>query len=241
MWRRFRTGWIVSGGLVLVLAVVFLVHDDRLPIPEPEAGKVDQKAGNDDQKASSAELFLPSTARQGNWGNAEEVVRWEEMRRQIGIELSHRKESGPVRCELRIRKRAATRAEPELEVQLTNTSDDSVTIHIHQLLLDNVTFVFRRSDDQVVSSSCCVTKHSTKCVKPPMILDPHESKTAQVFLWVAADHGFQELRPGIYSLEAIFHDKSFFFTDLPYPDQLMLARSNRVAVRVGEVDIHDRE
>lgn len=52
---------------------------------------------------ASSELLLPSAAPQGNWGDPKEGARWEEERRNIGIELLRRKEIGPVRCSLRVR------------------------------------------------------------------------------------------------------------------------------------------
>lgn len=115
---------------------------------------------------------------------------------------------------------------------LRNASDEPVTLRIHRLLLDTVTFIFRDPDDKVVSSFCYVTMHSTFEAESPIILGPGECKTSQVFLSVASDHGFQPLRPGLYSVEAVFHENSFF--DPLGPDKTMLARSNRIAVRVGD-------
>ncbi len=65
---------------------------------------------------------------------------------------------------------------------------------------------------------------------PPIILKPGELQTSTLFLSVASDHGFQPLRPGLYSLEAVFHENSFF--DPLGPKEAMLARSNRVSIRV---------
>jgi hypothetical protein len=42
---------------------------------------------------------------------------------------------------------------------------------------------------------------------------------------VAARHGFQALRPGMYSLEAVFVQ--------PLMQPVMVAKSNRLPVRVG--------
>jgi hypothetical protein len=124
------------------------------------------------------------------------------------------------------------RKEGELEVELRNTSDAPVTLRIHRTLLDTVTFIFRDPEGKVVSSFCYVTVHSTLHADPPIILGPGESRTGEILLSVACDHGYQSLRPGLYSLEAVFHDDSFF--DPLGPDGSMLARSNRIAVRVGD-------
>ena len=121
---------------------------------------------------------------------------------------------------------------PELEVTLTNTSDQAVTLGIFQILLDLVTFIFRAPDDSVVSSFCTLPTHSTFQSRPPVILKPGESKTSKILLSAATDHGFQPLQPGLYSLEAVFHDK--LFVGLPIPEQTMLARSNRMVIRVGK-------
>jgi hypothetical protein len=175
-------------------------------------------------------LLLPAAPPQGNWGDPKEGARWEESRRQIGIELSRRKENGPIRCTLRVRSGAAARSEPELEVELRNISNKPVTIGIHRFLLDTVTFILRDPEDNVMSSFCYVTVHSTLEALPPVTLNPAEADTSTIFLSVAANHGFQPLRPGIYSLEAVFHEHSFF--DPLGPSDGMLARSNRIPIRV---------
>jgi hypothetical protein len=175
-------------------------------------------------------LSLPAAPPQGRWGDPKEGAQWEEKRRQIGIELSSHKENGSIRCSLRVRPGAAAWKEPELEVELRNTSDKPATIRIHRTLLDAVTFVLRDPEDKVVSSFCYVTVHSTFETLPPITLRPGEAKLSQMFLSVAADHGFQPLRPGVYSLEAVFHENSFF--DPLGQVEGMLARSDRIPVRV---------
>src|SRR5205823_6118268 len=126
------------------------------------------------------------------------------------IELARRKEAGPVRRSLQVLTGAAARNEPELQVELRNVSDEPVTVRIHRMPLDTVTFILRDPDENVVSSFCYVTVHSTFEALPPIVLGPGEFQTTKLFLFVAADHGFQPLRPGLYSLEAVFHENSFF-------------------------------
>jgi hypothetical protein len=115
-----------------------------------------------------------------------------------------------------------------------------------RLLLDNVTFVFRDPDDNVVSSFCYITVHSSFDRKPPIVVKPGESASDRIYLSVACDHGFQPLKPGLYSLQAVFHHGSDFRIDAPtkvhggYPYEAMLAKSNRLPVRVDFADSADR-
>ena len=88
-------------------------------------------------------------------------------------------------CALRLRPRLAARNDPELEVQLTNSSDETVTLTIHQHLLDTVTIILRDPDGYVVSSLCYVVYHSAFSAKPPLVLGAGLSKTSQLHLSVA--------------------------------------------------------
>ena len=226
MYASFR------GFLLLLITIALLGCSTNNSTPkksEHGAEKLDKQ----EPEKKSAELFLPAEPPQGKWVDPDGGARWEELRRQIGIELSRRKEVGPVRCMLKTVQGADTGYGPELEVTLTNTSDQAVTLKIHQWLLDLLTFIFRAPDDSIVSSFCSVGIHSTLQSRPPIILKPGESKMSDILLSSAADHGYQPLRPGLYSLEAVFHDKLFAY--LPVPEQTMLARSNRILVRVGEM------
>jgi hypothetical protein len=179
-------------------------------------------------------LWIPSAPPGGCWGDPEEGARWEEEQRRIGVELSRRQERGPIRCSLRVRKGAAFRQGAELEVKLTNSSDKPVTIPVHRFLLDQVTFIFRDPDDNVVSSFCYVNVDSDLRSAPPVVLRPGESDNSPIFLSVATDHGYRTLRPGLYSLEAVFHETRLF--DALGPDRSLLARSHRIPVRVGDLD-----
>jgi hypothetical protein len=220
MSKRFWTILAIAGGVAVFALGAILVTRIRQgddPAPNPEV--------------AAEELFMPSEARHGQWGDPVEGARSEDLRRKIGNELSRLKDTGPIRCSLRAKPPAAAWNEPELEVELENVSNANVTIHIHQMLLDNVTFIFRAPDDSVVSTFCYVTVHSMFESKPPVVLRPREAQSSLIYLSVAGDHGFQSLRPGMYSLEAVFHDK--LFHDLPIPELKMVARSNRVAIRVG--------
>jgi hypothetical protein len=120
--------------------------------------------------------------------------------------------------------------EPELEVELLNTSKETVHVPIHRALIDSVTFILRGPDDEVLSSFCYITVHSNSHSHPPVPLKPGEPLRCRVYLSVAADHGFQALRPGMYSLEAVFQGRSLGDDPLPR----MCARSNRLPVRVGK-------
>jgi hypothetical protein len=212
----------ISAGMVAVATLILFVlaHQRRKGSPSPEA------------ISAGSELFLPSSAPQGNWGNPAEGARWEEEQRAIGLELSRRKESGPVRCSLRIRLGIAAREKPEVEVRLRNVSDDAVALRIHGHLLDTVTFIFRDPDGKVVSSFSTVYLHSTLRTEPPMILGPGESKASEIFLSVACGRGFRPLRPGLYSIQAVFPNNSVIGP--PGLERTMLARSNRISVRVGK-------
>jgi hypothetical protein len=185
-----------------------------------------------DRNPTGIELRLSSAPRQGSWGDPKAGERWEKDRRNIGVALSRREERGPMRCALRVCSGAAARDKPELEVQLKNCSEYSVALYIHRLLLDLVTFILRDPDGNVESSFCYMTTHSNFEPLPPVILKPGESKASSIFLSVASDHGFRPLRPGLYSLEAVFHEHGFL--DPLGPDHSMFARSNRLLVRVGD-------
>jgi hypothetical protein len=219
MSRRFRLMLVLSAIAAVCIAASVAIYWNHLGLP-PFAGAL----------SGSPALFLSAAPPQGNWGDPKEGARWEEKRRQIGIDLSRRKENGPIRCTLRVRPGAAAHNEPEMEVELRNVSDKPVTIGIHRFLLDTVTFILRDPEGNVVSSFCYVTVHSTINALPPVTLNPDEVDTSRIFVSVAADHGFQPLRPGIYSLEAVFHENSFF--DPLGPAEGMLARSNRIPIRV---------
>jgi hypothetical protein len=218
-----RRGWAISGAAALAIGVLILI----VLVFQRQAN---QPLRNHD--AANEKPLLPAAAPQGSWGDPAAGARWEQARREIGIELSRRMGSGPVRCSLRLRPGAAMRKEPELEVELTNTSDAAVTLRIHRTLLDTVTFILRDPEDNVVSSFCYVTVHSTMHAESPIMMGPGESKSDEIFLSVACDHGYRPLRPGVYSLEAVFHEHSFF--DPLGPDESMLARSNRIPVSVGD-------
>ena len=219
----------VMAGVAVVLALAGCGKDDfTSQRPKPSVQKLDrQKSEN-----QSAELVLPAEPPQGGYSDPSRGADQEELFRQIGIELSRRKEVGPVRCMLKAVEGSNAGHRPELEVTLTNTSDQAVTLGILQILLDLVTFIFRAPDDSVVSSFCTLPTHSTLQSRPPVILKPGESKTGIITLSEATGRGFQPLQPGLYSLEAVFHDQLFYGP--PIPEQTMLARSNRMVIRVGK-------
>ncbi len=214
MSRRSRTCWLVVASLVVVVVLVGVIVREHIAGLPPRY-----------LDAVNTELYLSADPPQGHWGEPDVGARWEEDRRQSGIALARREECGPVRCALRVIPGAAARKEPELEVELNNASDEPVLLQIHRDLLDVVTFILRDADNAVVSSFCYITVHSSFRSKPPIILGPGESKTTQVYLAVAADHGFQALPPGLYSLEAVFVQ--------PLMQPVMLARSGCLPVRVG--------
>ena len=166
----------------------------------------------------------------GEWFNSTEGKRWEELRRNIGVELSKCKEAGPIRCKLSHAE--ADELGPLLKLELTNVSHAEVSVPVFQMLLDNVTFILRAPDDGVVSSFCYLTVHSTFDPQPPVVMSPGKTRSAEVYVSTAANHGHQSLKPGLYSLEAVFHDPSF--SGLPLPNFKMLARSNRISIRVKD-------
>jgi hypothetical protein len=93
-----------------------------------------------------------------------------------------------------------------------------------------MTFIFRDPDHKVVSSRSPVLLHSVYRPGSAVTLKPGESASCTIYLIHAAEHGFQPLRPGLYSLEAVFNDKCI--SSLPICEYRMLARSNRLSVRV---------
>jgi hypothetical protein len=202
MWTQFRWHWFNVTCLVIVVLLTAQMIGARL-------GRVPLRYLDIVQNDIHL-LDLPALAR------------WEKDRREIGFALSPSEMSSPVRCVLRIKPGTAAQKEPELEVELNNTSDDPVFLHIHQYLLDVVTFVLRDSHDVVASSFCYIMLHSDSRPKPPVTLKPGESKTAEVYLSVVTGHGFQPLRPGLYSLQAVF------------AQPFMHSRSNRLSVHVEE-------
>lgn len=174
---------------------------------------------------------IPAKA-SAEWFDAVEGKRWEELRREIGSALSKCKEAGPIRCKL-IRTPADDLG-PQLKLELTNVSKVEVKVQVFQMLLDNVTFILRAPDGSVVSSFCYLTVHSPSFDQQPhaVVIGPDKSQSAGIYVSTATDHGSQSLRAGVYSLEAVFHDLSF--SQLPLPDFKILARSNRIAIRVKD-------
>jgi hypothetical protein len=218
MWGRFpdRRALIFGAVVLLALVALWLALRNRKPHQEdgPEPGDKD-------------ELFLSADPPVGRWDDPAAGARSEEHRREIGVALSRREEAGPVRCVLRAVPGSAASKKPEVEVELINTGMFAVRVPILRSLLDRVTFIFRGPDDEVVSSFCYLTVYSDFHANPPLLLKPGEPLRDSLYLSVAADHGFQALRPGMYSLEAVFT------SGLGEP-RTLLARSNRLPVRVGK-------
>jgi hypothetical protein len=183
---RQRARWLIPVGLLGLIGVLAILERNRVRSPRPK-------------------LELPADPPTGHWADPAAGARWEEERRRIGAEISGRADNGPLHCRLRVAPRSAAER-PELEVALTNTSDAPVTVRQYTNLLDHVTFVFHGSDDEVVSSFCYATVRSPKGVEdwPDGVIEPGEEQTGTIYLSVAADHGFQPLRPGRYWLEAVF-------------------------------------
>jgi hypothetical protein len=225
MSRRFRTSQVVLVAVALLSIVAFDRNASLLNLVAV--------AGEEPK------LVLPSAPPPGRYGDPKEGAKWEEERRKIGVDLSRRKENGPIRCALKVRPGAAARGEPELEVELKNASDNPVTISVHRFLLDNVTFILRHPKDEVVGSFCYRTTHSTIEDGPPVTLKPGQTDVSRIFLSVAAERGFNTLAPGQYSLEAMFHE-FFGRTDDGHPmphagggkKDGPLARSKRIPIQV---------
>jgi hypothetical protein len=183
--------------------------------------------------AAQGELRLPAKRSLGGWADPKSGADFEESSRQARVELSRRKASGPIRCVLHARPGAAAKREPELEVELKNASGEPVTLTVHTFLLDLVTFVFRDPDDQVVGTFCYVLMHSHfPFTYPTVTLKADESKASGLHLSVAAFRGYQDLKPGLYSSEAVFEARSSL--GRPVPDVPMLARAARLLVRVSD-------
>ena len=207
---RQRSRWLVLVGLLILIGVVAVRERNRTRPPEPE-------------------LELPSEPPVGNWADPEAGARWEEERRRIGAEMSGRVDHAPLHCRLRVVPGPA--GKPELEVAVANPSDAPVTVRQCTTVLDYVTFVLHGPDDEVVSSFCYATVRSPKGVEewPDRVIAPGEELTDTTYLSVAADHGFQPLRPGRYWLEAVFQGEA----GAPDGGEL-LSHSNRLPIRVKE-------
>jgi hypothetical protein len=235
--RCSRSLWVSLAGLVVVTfaVVAFVRYRQSLALesnPMPTEKEPQLPAG--DTARGEGELRLPARRPQGGWADPKSGAEFEESRRQDGIELSRRMEAGPIRCIFRARPGAAARNEPELEVELKNVSADPVTLTVHRSLIDRVTFVFRDPDGGVVGTFCSAHLHSPYSPNerfPTVTLKPGESKTASLYLSVAAFRGYQDLQPGLYSVEAVFEARAGCGH---FPDMPMLARSNRLQVRVGD-------
>jgi hypothetical protein len=229
MSRRFRITLQFSALATVCTMSAFAFFWARLG-PPPLDSKAKETLPVENEAIETPPLFLSAAAPIGRYGDPEEGARHEEERRQIGIELSRRKENGPIRCSLRARPGAAAHGEAALEVDLRNASDAPVTIGIHRFLLDTVTFILRDPENDVVSSFCYITVHSSARSLPPVTLISGAVDTSPILLSVAAEHGFRALQPGMYSLEAVFHENSFL--NPLGPAEGMLARSKRIPIRV---------
>jgi hypothetical protein len=183
---RHRFRWLILVGLLTQIGILAMLERNRV-------------------RSSRPELELPADPPVGHWADPESGARWEEERRRIGTEMSGRADNGPLRCRLRVVP-WTTAGRRELEVALTNTSDVPVTVRQYTDLLDHVTFVFHGPADEVVSSFCYATVRSPRGVEewPDRVIEPGEEQTSTIYLSVAADHGFQPLRPGRYWLAAVF-------------------------------------
>ncbi len=219
--RPFRSFLVPIGCLVLLALVVVYLFRERSTEYAFSAS------------SSNVDVYLPSEPPEGRYGDLKEGEDPDEEKRQIGIEFSRgREESGPIRCRLRAIPNAAALEDSELEVELGNACNEIITLQGHQSLLDYMTFIFRDPDDKVVSSNSPILLRSVYLKVPGVTLKPGESASCNIYLFHAAEHGFQPLRPGLYSLEAIFHDP--FYIRLPFSisEFQKFARSNRLSVRV---------
>ncbi len=221
---RHRRSWLVGLGLLLILGLALGLRMSLGFRWRSDATKDLDEAGA---------LELSSEPPEGRYANAEEGARYEEERRQEAIELSRREERGPIRCLLEARPAASALRQPELRVRLVNRSDEAVTLWYNQFLLEHVTFIFRDPDDRVVGTFCYAhvpSLYRSRSQLPVTTLKPGEADTSTLYLSVASGRNFQRLWPGRYSLEATFQyrDRGGF----PSPNQQMLARSERIPIRV---------
>ncbi len=183
----------------------------------------------------AAELRLPAKAPDGRWHNPVEGIRWEEGRRKVGVELSALPERGPLRCRLRVLPGTAAAGKPVLEVRVSNPTSSPVTVEGHTDAIDDVTFILRGPDDKVVSSFCYALVRSDIRAEeeppPHYVVRPGEVLTAPIHLSVAADHGYRPLRPGRYTIEAVFQCAGGQ-ARLGH-EQGLVSRSERLPVLVG--------
>src|SRR5262249_23622639 len=143
----------------VLLALVVLCFAFRAAKPHQEDSP--EPEGDD-------ELFLSAEARQGRGDDPKAVSKWEEEQRQRVRALLRREEAGPVRITLRAVPGAAARKEPEVEVELTNDSKETVLISIHRDLFDGVTFILQGPDGKVVSRYRPIMLHSLADRLPPI-------------------------------------------------------------------------
>lgn len=126
-----------------------------------------------------------------------------EERRRLEHELANRPDHGPIRCSLRLRHDGTK--EHWLVVELKNDSQRHATIRNTRYGNEDVTFVFRDSDERVVGSFCFRSIVSIVGVLP-LVLAPGESWSFEHSLFVSMEYGCPRLAPGAYSAEAIFKE-----------------------------------
>src|SRR5262245_8714462 len=119
MWDRFPATRAVIGGAAVLLALVVLWLVFRTANPYQE---------DSPEASGDEELFLSAEAPTELWDDPKSKAVWEEAKRQWDRELLQREEAGPVRITLRAVSGAAAKKEPEVEVELTNASKETVPI-----------------------------------------------------------------------------------------------------------------
>jgi hypothetical protein len=113
-------------------------------------------------------------------------------------------------------------------VRVVNPSDAAVTLRGYTTLIDHVTFILRDPEGAAVSSFCYATVRSPRSYEapPPFVFRPGDEQADTLYLTVAADHGFRPLRPGRYTIQAVF-------TGATDDEGEIVARSDALPVLVG--------
>jgi hypothetical protein len=173
-------------------------------------------------------LFLPSHRDEEPGADPIEVAKAIEAKREAAGNATTKSDRGELQLALR------NVGFEQIEVQLTNRTKRPIIIDDWQgNFVDHIWFVFRDPNGRVVNGFCYAGLRSAKRTRPPnLVLKPDESRTSGAFLWVVANYYNQRLPAGRYSLEAIYSNEGF--VDEPAADEVIVARSNRVAVQVGD-------
>ena len=153
------------------------------------------------------------------------------------------KDQGPLRCRLTPWvKRLKGEGAPDLRLELTNTSQEPVTIWYTTYPHFQVTFLVRDEAGKILKEFFLERlsslggygwDESGRLVNPPPILTlkPGQTYTASFYLSSLQEYLEAPRGPGRYQLEAVFAQRDF--GGWPAPNQRILTRSEPVPIEVA--------